>query len=42
MIEDKCTLLSLKKESIDVLIPEHTGVRFEFNDTVKTRAEAIA
>ena len=42
MIEDKCTLLSLKKESIDVLIPERLGVRFEFSDTVKTRSGAIA
>ena len=42
MVEDKMTLLSLKRESIDVMIPEHTGVRFDFDGTIKTRSAAIA
>ena len=42
MVEDKQTLLSLKRESIDVMIPEHTGVRFDFDGTIKTRSAAIA
>jgi len=42
MVEDKMTLLSLKRESLDVMIPEHTGVRFDFDGTIKTRSAAIA